>query len=60
MPSSSATRIEGQLLVNGKILHIWVFTDGESLRAWAEEWRLEYQAEGWQDVLAGDVGAVVQ
>ena len=32
------SRIDGQLLVNGRIIHIWVFSEGESLRAWAEDW----------------------
>jgi hypothetical protein len=42
--------VEGQLLVNDKIIHEWVFADRESLRGWAEEWRKEYLAEGWVEI----------
>jgi hypothetical protein len=41
------SRIEGQLVVNDSIIHIWIFPDGESLARWAEDWRTEYLAEGW-------------
>jgi hypothetical protein len=53
-------RIEGQLLVNGRIIHIWVFSDGESLRGWAEQWRREYQAESWHDMSVSDAAGAVQ
>jgi hypothetical protein len=32
--------------MNGRVIHISVFPDGESLRGWAEEWEREYLADG--------------
>ena len=40
-------RVQGQLLVNGRVIHAWTSTEGASVLRLAQEWRREYLEEGW-------------
>jgi hypothetical protein len=41
------TRVQGQLRVNGTVIHTCTFAEGASVLHWAEERRREYVEEGW-------------
>ncbi len=44
------THAQGQVLVNGTI----IYTEGDTVTAWAEKWKQEYLAEGWELEPGGD------